>query len=94
MKYATILLCALFACSAPPAETPAEAPPPSELTRENFLEPGHIREALQGMDRIFATRVVPRSGEVYELSSPTESDSPCATASSNSTLRVRLVRRI
>jgi CubicO group peptidase (beta-lactamase class C family) len=72
MKYALTLLSALFACSAPPAETPAKAPPPAELTRENFLEPGHIREALLGMDRIFATRVVPRSGDVYELTAPTE----------------------
>lgn len=67
MKSWTLLLGALCACSRSSTEAP-----PSTLTSENFLEPAHLRESFQGMDRIFATRVVPRSGPAYELSPPTE----------------------
>lgn len=68
MKSWISLFTLLAACSSPP---PATEAPPSSLTKENFLEPAHIREAVMGMDRIFATRVVPRSGPVFELSPPT-----------------------
>lgn len=68
MKYWTLPLVVLAACSSPP---PATEAPPSTLTKENFLEPAHIREAVMGMDRIFATRVVPRSGPVFEVLPPT-----------------------
>src|SRR3990172_8980312 len=68
MKLSILPLVVLAACSSPPPAT--EAPPPA-LTKENFLEPAHIREAVMGMDRIFATRVVPRSGPVFDLLPPT-----------------------
>src|SRR3990172_7868407 len=68
MRFWLLLLCMLFACSSPPA---TEAPP-AALTRENFLEPAHIGQSLQAMDRILATRVVPRSGPAYELLPATE----------------------
>jgi CubicO group peptidase (beta-lactamase class C family) len=62
----------LFAC-APPAEPPsATEAAPAAITRSNFLEPANIPQSLQGMDRIFPTRTVPRSEPRYELLPQTE----------------------
>jgi CubicO group peptidase (beta-lactamase class C family) len=73
MRFWTLTLFSLFACSPPPAEPPAATEAaPAVITRENFLEPAHIRESLQGMDRIFPTRAVPRSEPTYELLPQTE----------------------
>ena len=72
MRFWTLSLLLPVACSSPPAEPPpATEAAPAPITRENFLEPANIPESLQGIDRIFATRVVARAEPTYELLPPT-----------------------